>query len=74
MTKLIDQQIGLIILMNRSPKDADGWRVVSEALCDLFAATGKPYDLPPELYEFEKLVIGGRVRFTERGEVLAAYV
>lgn len=71
MTKLEDRQMQMLKLIGRTPPDADGWRPVSDMCASLFER--KPDLPPPELFEFERLASGGRVRLTERGDILLAY-
>lgn len=72
MSKLEDKQMSMLKLIGRSPPDGEGWRRVSSVCCTLF---DRPKDLPPsELFEFERLADGdGRVKLTERGDILLAY-
>lgn len=72
MATLEDKQMNMLKLIGRSPADPDGWRRVSSVCRPLFERTK---DLPPsELFEFERLDDGsGRVRLTERGDILLAY-
>lgn len=72
--KLTFHQEQFVKLIGRSPADADGWRKVSEPCCNLFTHPDWPNAIPEELFEFEKFEQGGRVRFTDRGAVLADYV
>lgn len=75
MTKLADAHEQLLKLIGRTPVTQDGWRTVSEPCCGLFVRPDFPSSkTPPELFEFEKLETGGRVRLTERGEILLAYI
>lgn len=74
MTKLADPHMDLLKLIGRSPIGEDGWREVSEPCCGLFTRKDFPSSATPaELFEFEKLESGGRVRLTERGDILLAY-
>lgn len=72
MSKLEDKQMSMLKLIGRSPPDAEGWCRVSSVCCTLF---DRPKDLPPsELFKFERLDGDtGRVKLTERGEILLAY-
>lgn len=73
MAKLDFHQEQFLKLIGRSKVMDDGWRPVSETCCNLFKP-GMPNAIPTELFEFEKLEPGGRVRFTERGAILLDYV
>lgn len=71
MAALENKQMDMLKLIGRSSPDAEGWRRVSSVCCTLFDRTE---DLPPsELFEFERVDDGGRVRLTERGSILLAY-
>lgn len=75
MTKLPELHIDLLKLISRTPVGDDGWRKVSEPCCGLFTRKDFPSSATPsELFEFEKLERGGRVRLTDRAEILLAYI
>lgn len=75
MAKLKDAHRDLLKLIERSPVGVDGWRSVSQACCSLFTRPDFPSSsIPSELFVFEKLTEGGRVKLTERGEILLAYI
>lgn len=75
MAKLEDSARDLLRLIERSPVGDDGWRHVSQACCGLFTRSDFPSSkTPPELFEFEKLSDGGRVKLTERGEIVLQYI
>lgn len=61
-----------LALVDRSPKDEDGFAKVSTTLLNMVE---HEVSLEPTLYEFQKLDDGtGRIRFTERGKVLKDYL
>lgn len=72
MSKITDGQRDTLRLIARSPDIGEGWRKVSEMCCQLLADSA-PHKPPPELYEFEKYETGGRVRLTDKGEVVVFY-
>jgi len=63
-TKLTGAQKHLIRLVKKG-KGSDGWTAVSEALCKTVSE-----QIPSDLATFEKLVQGGRIQLTEKGESL----
>lgn len=69
--KLDDQQSAFIKLLLRSPDIGEGWRKVSNIL---IRATEIQVALNPELFEFESMPEGSRIRLTERGSVLGEYL
>lgn len=74
MAKLADDQMNLLKLISRTPAKEDGWRSVSETCCPLFTRADFPSSTTSaELFEFEKLEDGGRVRLTDRGEIVLFY-
>jgi hypothetical protein len=62
---LSDKAKSLIRLYQRSPHDADGWAVCSEAVMH-FTRKG----VPDELVEIDGL----RIRLNERGKIVAEYM
>jgi len=69
MSKLTEKQIQTFHLLQRSPRDGDGWAVVSKVVWPLLN------NMPDELIEKE---IGGdsygRVRLTETGLKVVSYL
>lgn len=75
MPKLQDAHHSLLKLIERTPVGEGGWRIVSETCCGLFTRLDFPSSsTPPELFLFEKLPDGGRVKLTERGEIVLSYI
>lgn len=64
--KLSDRQIDTLRLLRRSV-GADGWAKVSEICWPLLDC------VPPDLIERERFEVGGRARFTERGDAVEMY-
>ena len=70
MSKLTREEIGFLRLVQRSPNDGDGWRSVGKMLWPIVIGFKRP-----ELIETEALPDGmGRVRFSERGEIVLSYL
>ena len=69
MSKLTQEQMGMVALYMRSPVAAEGWAKVSVAVWPLLKY------LPPELFEIEgDESRGGRVRLTEKGKTVVPYL
>jgi hypothetical protein len=69
--KTLENSSAFIGLLMRSPDLGDGWRKVSNMLREL--AT-KEVNKAPELFELMADADGMRVRLTERGQIVAAYM
>lgn len=66
--RLTTTQKARLQLLGRSPKDADGWSVVSALLWPLMEK------VPADLVEIESdAAKGGRARFTEKGKIVHEY-
>ena len=69
MSKPTQMQMDAVALYMRTPIDAEGWAKVSVAVWPLLKY------LPPELFEIEGNVNqGGRIRLTEKGEIVVPYL
>jgi acetamidase/formamidase len=68
MSKLTPQQKSFVALIVRSEDKGDGWRQVSKAVWPLVAKAA----LPTDLLEVDADTL--RVRFTDAGNAVAAYV
>jgi hypothetical protein len=73
MSKLTFGQEQLLKLIARTQKVDGDWRRVSETCCVLFEAPVMVM-IPEELYIFERLETGGRVRLTDRGQAVVDYL
>jgi len=70
MSKLSDDDINFIRLVQRSPDRGDGWRSVSALLWRMVEGFARQ-----ELIERERNEDGtGRVRLNERGNIVAEYL
>jgi hypothetical protein len=67
----LENHSAFISLLLRSPDLGDGWRKVSNMLREV--AT-KEVNKAPELFELMDDADGMRVRLTERGQAVAAYI
>lgn len=68
--RITQTQISLLRLIKRSVKPNEEWAMVQEALCSLFT---RP-DSTTELFTFEKLSDGGRIKLTPEGETVLKWL
>ncbi len=69
---ITDQTKSFIALIQRSPKDDEGWASVGKMLTPI---TQKEVNAHPELYELELLDAGtSRIRLTETGHTVRKYL